>query len=234
MAFVLLAVLLIAGSAQGEQGKAVEVDSIEDSELPKMVEVTESVKVRLASESGSAGLVGLPKGAKVEVTGRDGNMLEIVFIKSAGEIDIAKTTALKQVAEIRSAKESEEKDRALRAKIDASWQKRLKEMEEKKKRDIAVLSWRWRESAGGQYYEAVGEVLNESGSLLERVQVELATRDSSGRVIDTGTAMLRDYDLQPGERTTFQVAARKLGGEVTADIAFRKLLSSQRYTHREK
>jgi hypothetical protein len=145
--FALVAVLLVSALAHGERANVVEVDSIKDSELPTMVEVTEAVKIRLVSESGSTGLVGLPKGAKVEVTGRDGSMLGIVFVKSAGEIDISKTTAIAEVAKTRAANEQAQQaiDEELRAQAERTRQ--AKEREEKSKRDILVHSWQWRESA---------------------------------------------------------------------------------------
>ncbi len=88
---------------KSETGSAVDLDSVKDTELPKQVEVTEAVKVRLLNERGGGGVVSLPAGAKVEVTGRSGNMLSIVFAKSAGQIDIAKTTAFEEIAKIRAA-----------------------------------------------------------------------------------------------------------------------------------
>jgi hypothetical protein len=100
-----------------EHGKSdasspIDLESVKDSELPKQVEVTEDVKVRLVNERGGGGVVGLPAGAKVEVTGRSGNMLKIVFAKSAGQIDIAKTTALEEIAKIRAANKVAEEERA--------------------------------------------------------------------------------------------------------------------------
>lgn len=138
MPLVLSALFAAAEATKGEREEAVEVDSIEDSELPKKVEVTEAVKVRLVGESGRVATLELPKGAKVEVTGREGNMLKIVFVKSAGQLDISKTTALDEVLKIRAGNKAAEKERALKAQIDAAQQKRLQEMEEEKERDISV------------------------------------------------------------------------------------------------
>lgn len=233
MLLVLSAVFATAETTEGERAEAVEIDSIEDSELPKKVEVTEAVKLRLVTQSGSAGIVGLPKGATVEVTGRNGSMLQILFVKSSGQIDISKTTALEGVAKIRAANKAAEKDRLLKEQIDASWQKRLREMEEEKKRDILVHSWQWRPSAGGDFYEAVGEIENESSRVLENVQVEVTIRDASGNIVSTETAIASDRDLQPGQRTTFRAMVRRVGGEQTASLAFRRFWGD-RYTHRDK
>ena len=142
LALVLSALLAAAETSEGdgEREEVVEVESIEDSELPKKVEVTEAVKLRLVTKNGSAGTVGLPKGATVEVTGRDGNMLQIVFVKSAGQIDITKTTALDEVAKIRAATKAAGKEQALKAQIDAAQHKRPQETEEEKERDISAHS----------------------------------------------------------------------------------------------
>jgi hypothetical protein len=233
MPLVLTALFAEAETTEGEREELVEVDSIEDSELPKKVEVTEAVKLRLVSQNGSAGLVGLPKGAKVEVIGRNGNMLQILFVKSSGQINISKTTALQEVAKMRAANKAAEKDRLLKERIDASWQKRLREMEEEKKRDILVHSWQWRPSAGGDFYEAVGEIENESGRVLENVQVEVTIRDANDNIVSTETAIASDRDLRPGQRTTFSAMIRRVGGEQKATVAFRKFWGD-RYTHREK
>jgi hypothetical protein len=106
-----------SGSVATEQGEtktgiAVDLEAVKDSELPKQVELTEAVKVRLLNERGSGGVVGLPAGARVEVTGRDGHMLKIVFAQSAGQVDIAKTTALQDIANIRAANKAAEEKRA--------------------------------------------------------------------------------------------------------------------------
>jgi hypothetical protein len=160
-------------------------------------------------------------------------MLQIVFVKSAGQIDISKTTAVEEVAKIRAANKAAEKDRLLKERIDASWQKRLREVEEEKKRDILVHSWQWRQTSGGEYYEVVGEIENESGRVLENVQVEVTTRDANNNIVSTETAITSDRDLQPGQRTTFRAMIRRVGGEQTASLAFRRFWGD-RYTHRDK
>jgi hypothetical protein len=230
---VLLAVLLIAETNRGDQAEAVEVDSVKDSELPKMVEVTEALKVRLTSESGSVGMVGLPEGATVEVTGRSGNMLDIVFINSAGQIDIAKTTALAEVAKIRAASEQVQRARDEQVRAEATRARQAREMEERRKRDILVHSWTWRQTAGGDYFEAVGEIENESGRALENVQVEVTIRDAGDKIVSTDTGLVSDRDLRPGQRTTFRAMIRRVGGEQKASLSFRKFWG-ERYTHREK
>jgi hypothetical protein len=233
IALLLSFALLGAEATQGQQGESVGVESIKDSELPKMVEVTEAVKVRLVGESGRAGMVGLPKGARVEVTGRDGNMLGIVFGKSAGKIDISKTTALAEVSKIRTSNEQAQQalDEELRAQAERARQAR--ETEERLKRDILVHSWQWRESASGDFFEAVGEIENESGRVLENVQVEITIRDTNDKIVSTDTAIVSDRDLRPGQQTTFRAMIRRVGGEQKASLAFRKFWG-ERYTHREK
>lgn len=233
MPLVLFALFAAAETTKGEREELVEVDSIEDSELPKVVEVTEAVKVRLVGGAGRVATLELPKGAKVEVTGRDGNLLKILFAKSAGQIDISKTTAVAQVAEIRAA---EHRARLARAEVHSAEVERKhqeREMERLARRDILVHSWTWRQTRGGNYYEAVGEIENESGRALENVQVEITIRDASGNIVSTETALTNDRDLQPGQRTTFSVMNRRVGGEQTASLAFRKFWGD-RYTHREK
>jgi hypothetical protein len=231
--FALVAVLLVSALAHGEQANVVEIDSIKDSELPTMVEVTEAVKIRLVSESGSAGLVGLPKGAKVEVTGRDGNMLQVLFAKSAGQIDIYKTTALAEVAKIRAQEEQEKLARGAAFFAEADRLDRERELEKSRRRDILVHSWQWRERAGGDFYEAVGEIENESGRVLEKVQVEITIRDANDSIVSTETALANDRNLSPGQRTTFRAMIGRVGGEQKASLTFRKLWG-ERYTHREK
>lgn len=227
------AFLAAAWAAEGDQAETIEIDSIKNAELPKVVEITEAMKVPLVGESGRTGIVGLPQGTKVEVTGREGNMLQIVFVKSAGQVDIAKTTALDEVRSIRAANTEAERKRAMKAMIDERWQKKLKEMEEEKKRDILVHSWTWRQTRGGNHYEAVGEIENESGRTLENVQVEITIRDANGNIVSTDTALANDKNLAPGQRTTFSAMIRRVGGEQTASLAFRKFWGD-RYTHREK
>ena len=109
---VMLAVLVVTQQGKSESSGQLDWESVKDSELPKQVEVTEALKVRLLNNRGTGGIVGLPAGAKVEVTGRSGNMLSIVFAKSAGQIDIAKTTALEEIAKIRAANKVAEEERA--------------------------------------------------------------------------------------------------------------------------
>jgi len=116
----LLAVLAFTAQGKGEAGSPIDLESVNDSELPKQVELTEALKVRLLNERGGGGVVGLPAGARVDVTGRSGNMLEIVFAKSAGQIDIAKTTALEEVAKIRAANKAAEEKRAALASTSES------------------------------------------------------------------------------------------------------------------
>ncbi len=230
---MLSALFAAADTTEREREKVVEVDSIEDSELPKKVEVTEAVKVRLVGEGGRVATLKLPKGAKVGVTGREGNMLKIVFVKSAGQIDISKTTAVAQVAEIRAA---EHRARLARAEVHFAEVERKhqeREMERLARRDILVHSWTWRQTRGGNHYEAVGEIENESGRALENVQVEITIRDASGNIVSTDTALANDKNLAPGQRTTFSAMIRRVGGEQTASLAFRKFWGD-RYTHRDK
>jgi hypothetical protein len=230
---VVLSVLVMAEPTEGNQAEAVEIDSIEDYELPKMVEVTEPVKLSLVGESGRTGSVGLPQGAKVEVTGRDGNMLQIVFVKSTGQIHISKTTTLAEVAKTRAANEraQQERDEQVRAEVERARQERA--MAEKLKRDILVRSWRWHQTSGGNYFEAVGEIENESGRLLENVQVEITIRDVNDNIVSTDTGLVSDRNLSPGQRTTFRAMIRRVGGEQKASLAFRKF-GGERYTHRDK
>jgi hypothetical protein len=101
------------------------------------------------------------------------------------------------------------------------------------KADILVLSWSWGPSAGGQWLEAVGEIRNVSGRRLESVQAELTTRDASGNVVNSDTAMVRDVNLEPNQDTRFQVGVRRKGGEQSASLAFRRLFGD-RYPHREQ
>jgi len=108
----MLAVLAVTQQGKSESSSPIDLESVKDSELPKQVEVTEALKVRLLNDRGTGGIVGLPAGAKVEVTGRSGNMLKIVFAKSAGQIDIAKTTALDEIGKIRAANKTVEEKRA--------------------------------------------------------------------------------------------------------------------------
>jgi len=231
---VLLAASALPSGANADEAIAtIEIESIQDAELPKRVALTEAVKVQLVGESGRPGMVVLPKGANVEVAGRDGAMLQIRFVKSAGQIDILKTTTVEEVAKIRAANKAAEKERVLQERIDASWQDRLREIEEEKKRDILVHSWTWRPTSGGEYYEAVGEIENESGRMLENVQVEVTIRDASNNMVSTETAIVSDRDLQLGQRTTFRAMIRRVGGEQTASLAFRKFWGD-RYTHRDK
>jgi len=227
------AVLVMSQATQGQQENAVEVDSIEDSELPKSVVVTEAVKFRLVGQSGSAGMVGLPKGATVEVTGRNGSMLQIVFVKSAGQIDILKTTALEEVAKTRAANEraAQERQEQIRARRMAAYARQ--EAERAAKRDILVHSWLCHKTAGGNYYEAVGEIENESDRVLENVQVEVTMRDAYDNILSTETAIASDRNLRPGQRTTFKVMLRSAGDGKKCSLAFRKFWGDD-YTYREK
>ena len=230
---LLAASALPSGANADEEIATIEIESIQDAELPKRVALTEAVKVRLVGESGRPGMVVLPKGANVEVTGRDGTMLQIRFVKSAGQIDISKTTAVAQVAEIRAA---EHRARLARAEVHFAEVERKhqeREMERLARRDILVHSWTWRQTRGGNHYEAVGEIENESGRVLENVQVEVTTRDANNSMVSTETAIVSDRDLQPGQRTTFRAMIRRVGGEQTASLAFRKFWGD-RYTHRDK
>ena len=107
---ILLADAALPSGANADEAIAtIEIESIQDAELPKRVALTEAVKVQLVGESGRPGMVVLPKGANVEVTGRDGAMLQIRFVKSAGQIDILKTTTVEEVAKIRAANKAAEK-----------------------------------------------------------------------------------------------------------------------------
>jgi hypothetical protein len=98
--------------------------------------------------------------------------------------------------------------------------------------DLVVESWNWSRSAGGKYYEAVGEIRNTSRRKLEFIQVELTTRNANGDVVNSDTAVVRDHSLEPGQRTRFQVLVRVKGGERSAGLAFRRLYGD-RYSHRE-
>jgi hypothetical protein len=90
-----------------------------------------------------------------------------------------------------------------------------------------------RHNTSGNYYEAVGEIENESGRVLENVQVEITIRDANDKIVSTDTALVSDRDLRPGQQTTFQAMIRRVGGEQKASLAFRKFWGG-RYTHREK
>ena len=68
---------------------------------------------------------------------------------------------------------------------------------------------------------------------MENVQVEITIRDASGNIVSTDTALANDKNLAPGQRTTFSAMIRRVGGEQTASLAFRKFWGD-RYTHRDK
>lgn len=99
--------------------------------------------------------------------------------------------------------------------------------------DLLVLSWRWGPSAGGNFFQAVGEIRNVSGRRLELVEVEVTTRDASGNVVNSETSTVNDSNLEPNQDTRFSVMIRQKGGEQSAGLAFRKMFGD-RYSHREK
>jgi hypothetical protein len=213
-------------------GEAAAVSSIEDSELPKRVTITEATQLQITDGTKAARIV-LPKGAQVEVTGLEGNLLQVLFVKTAGQLDVGKTTALEQIEKIRSQKAQQQREVEAARQAEAERRKRWEQEEEAAKRDILVLSWQWRETSGGGYYEAVGEIMNESKRLLKNVQVEVTIRDAANNIVSTETGLASDKDLQPGQQTTFRAMVRRVGGEEKASLAFRELFGG-RYTHREK
>jgi hypothetical protein len=224
---------VVSAGPQAETAATLDIDSIKDAELPKKVELTESVQLRITSGPGAPGVTTLPKGVSVDVTGRKGNMLQILFVKSAGQIDISKTTALAEVVKKRAEELQASRARGAALLAEAERLDREREMEESQKRDILVHSWTVRQTSSGSYIEAVGEIENESGRVLEKVQAEIITRDASGTIVSTDTAMVSDRDLRPGQRTTFKAMIRRVGGEQKASLSFRKFWG-ERYTHREK
>lgn len=230
---LLFACLAIAQTTRDEPEEVVAIDSIQDSELPQTVEITEPVKLRLVGESGRAGIVGLPKGATVEVTGRDGSMLQIVFVKSAGQIDISKTSVLGEVARSRAANKRAQQARDEQVQAEAERARQARALAERLKKDILVRSWRWHQTSGGNYFEAVGEIENESGRVLENVQVEITIRDVNDNIVSTDTGLVSDRNLSPGQRTTFRAMIRRVGGEQKASLAFRRF-GGERYSHRDK
>lgn len=211
----------------------VDIASIQVAELPKTTTIIDSTPISLFNEKGAViGEMIIRKGSEVQVFGLRGDKAEIVFAGNKNRVAVDRTTILSQVAEYRLKKAEEQKALELARAAEAEKILQMKAAEQAAKRDILVLSWNWRESSSS-YYEAIGEILNESGRVLNKVQVEVSTRDSSGNIVSTGTALASDADLSPGQRTTFSVLIKKVGGEKKVGLLFRRIWGD-RYSHREK
>jgi len=209
---------------------------VEDSELPKTTEVTTAINLKI--DEGKVSVV-LPAGRKLDVLGRSGDQLVISFGGNKTCIPYAQTSVKSQVIAART-KQAELLKQQNEVRLLEEKRKTV-ELEEScaraeaEKRDILVRSWNWGESSMS-YYKAVGEIENESSRDLINIHVEVITRDQAGNVIETGSALANDPNLQPHATTTFSVLIRNNGIEAkTAELSFRGLgIHGQRYSYRIK
>jgi len=214
-----------------------EWSNVKESELPKQTTLMVAKKFPVLDANGAKiGSITLAKNSGVQVVGKQGDKLEISLGGSRHLIEFQDTTVLFEITEARHRNyelDTEKQKEAAEQRRIQSEKFRAKILAEAAaKRDILILSWRWQESCS-QYFEGVGEIMNESDRLLENVQVEMSTEDSSGHIVSTDTALVSDPNLHPGQRTTFRVLVRKKGGEDKARLAFRKLWGKP-YTFRIK
>ncbi len=84
------------------QGESIAWESVEIDELPQTTVINEATKVSIFNKSGAViGSMSIRSGSEVQVGGRQGNQLEIIFSGAKHLIDPQKTSILNQVKEYR-------------------------------------------------------------------------------------------------------------------------------------
>jgi len=241
---LLMALLYSSMSLVAQQGQGVTTNTTgegfpSESSWPDMVHLIKSAQVKASSQSGGGVSLRMPAGEEVwaflsedhktvTIQKKDSDLKGSVPIEDTDFLDLALKNKIKRektmlAEQNRLREEAKRQNEIAEAKIAA---------EEAKKRDILVKSWSWGESSPS-FYKAVGEIQNESGRELKSIEVEFITKDSSGNVINTGTALVHDHNLAPNETTTFDVLVQKRGGEDKAWLDFRSIgFRGERYSFR--
>jgi hypothetical protein len=239
MALLLGSLPLLAQQGQGEGTNATGKEFPTESSWPDKVHLLKSAQVKGISGTGGGVSLTMPAGAEVLGFLSQDHMTVTIQMKDSalkGSVPVEDTDflalALKNNAKTQEsllAEQNRLREQEKSLKEEAYWQGVVADM---KKKDILVKSWSWGESSSA-FYKAVGEIQNESGRELKSIEVEFITYDSSGNIINIGTALVHDHNLAPNETTTFDVLVKKRGGEAKAYLDFRNIgIRGERYSFR--
>ncbi|RJQ26331.1 MAG: hypothetical protein C4589_09855 [Peptococcaceae bacterium] len=136
-----------------------------------------------------------------------------------------KKTILTETTKISEVEKSKVTDAEIRAKIEANL---------KTSANLHLLSWRWNQSAGGMFVEAVGQVKNISGSKLDNVMAVVSFYDKNGDFITSADALIDYNPIMPGQTSPFKVIETYNPAMQKASVEFKYLMGGTIPTYKDQ